>query len=60
MRIEQGLTNVRFHWEPAEGKATVICMLLELFENLVGLGVIPRTARDQVNPPAGRAGSDMD
>ena len=49
---------MRFHWEPAEGQSAVIGMFLEPSENPVGLDVVPRTARDQVNLPATWAVSD--
>ena len=47
-----------FHWEPAEGQTAVVGMFLVLFENIIGLGVVPRAASDQVNLPAACAGSD--
>lgn len=49
---------MRFHWESAERQTAVIGMFLELFEDRIGFGVVPRTARDQVNPPAVYAESD--
>lgn len=56
-RMDEGLTNVGFHWESAEGKTAVICVFLVLLENFIGFDVVPRTARDQVDSPAACAGS---
>ena len=48
-----GFTDVRLHGEPAEGQAPVVGMFLKLLEYLIGLRVIPRAARNQVDIPAG-------
>jgi hypothetical protein len=49
VRINEGLTDVRLHGEPAERQVTIVGVLLESLEYVVGFCVVSRAAGDQVN-----------
>ena len=53
--LNDRLAYVCFHGEPAERQTPIVGMFLVLFEYIIGLCVIPRTAGDQMYLSAGCA-----